>query len=220
MKKSGNFNGENQNHTQIHPMENKLDILTRKLYDEGVEKARKEAEEIVGKANREAAEMLAEARAQADSIVRAGQEEAGRLKKRAEAETALSVKQAVASLKQQIADLVSGRIAAEWGKAGFQETAFVQELLLTVVKKWEITSGTADLECILPEKEKQAFSALVAAKYKELLHKGLEIKTGSLPETFVLQPRDGGYKITFSEELFEAFFRPYLKKLAKELLYA
>ncbi len=201
-------------------MENKLDILTRKLYEEGVEKASKEAEEIIGKANEEAAGVLAEARAKADNIVRAGQEEADRLKKRAEAETALGVKQAVAALKQQITDLVSGRIAAELARTGFEEKAFVQELLVTVVKKWDVASGTMDLECILPEKEKKAFSELIAVKYKELLDKGLEIKAGSLPDTFVLQPRDGGYKITFSEELFEVFFRPYLKKWAKELLYA
>lgn len=30
-------------------MENKLGVLTKKLYDEGVEKARKEADEIIDK---------------------------------------------------------------------------------------------------------------------------------------------------------------------------
>ena len=39
-------------------MENKLDILTKKLYEEGVEKARTEAEEIVRKAKEEAAKLI------------------------------------------------------------------------------------------------------------------------------------------------------------------
>lgn len=45
-------------------MENKLQELTKKLYDEGLEKGRAEADRLVGEAKNEAAKIVAEARAQ------------------------------------------------------------------------------------------------------------------------------------------------------------
>ena len=51
-------------------MENKLQELTKKLYDEGLEKGRAEADRLVGEAKNEAAKIVAEARAQAEEIVK------------------------------------------------------------------------------------------------------------------------------------------------------
>lgn len=42
-------------------MENKLDVLTKKLYEEGVDKANQEAEKIIAQAKEKAAKLIAEA---------------------------------------------------------------------------------------------------------------------------------------------------------------
>ena len=57
-------------------MENKLQQLTQKLYDEGLEKGRAEADRLVAEAKKEAAKIVAEARAQAEDIVRKAQDKA------------------------------------------------------------------------------------------------------------------------------------------------
>ena len=49
-------------------MENKLDILTQKLYNEGVDKARQEAENIINQAKQEAEKIIADAKAKAAKI--------------------------------------------------------------------------------------------------------------------------------------------------------
>ena len=72
---------------------------------------------------------------------------------------------------------------------------------------------------ILSDDEKTQFESFVATKYKELLDKGLRVKAGNVEGEFVIQPKDGGYQITFSEELFEAFFSQYMRSFTKELLY-
>lgn len=72
---------------------------------------------------------------------------------------------------------------------------------------------------ILSEEEKDKFQKFVAAKYKELLDKGLEIKVGDTNGAFVIQPKDGSYQIAFSEELFESFFNQYMRSFTKSLLY-
>lgn len=50
-------------------MENKLQQLTQKLYDEGLEKGRAEAERLVAEAKTNAAKIVKEAEAQAAKIL-------------------------------------------------------------------------------------------------------------------------------------------------------
>lgn len=200
-------------------MENKLDVLTRKLYEEGIDKANQEAEKLLARAREDAAKLIADAEAKAKAIQTGALAEAENLKKKAESEMALSARQAITALKQAITNLISGKVAGEMAKAGFKEEAFVQEMLVEVVKKWDVTSGNLDLEMILSAEEKDKFQKFVATKYKELLDKGLEVKVGNTDGAFVIQPKDGSYQIAFSEELFESFFNQYMRSFTKGLLY-
>lgn len=200
-------------------MENKLDVLTKKLYEEGVEKANQEAEKIIAQAKENATKLVAEAEAKAKEIKAGAEAEAENLKKKAESEMALSARQAITALKQSITQLISGEVAGEMARAGFKDQAFVQELLVEIVKKWDVASGNLNLEVILCEQEKSDFQNFVKSKYKELLDRGLEIKVGNTEGAFVIQPKNGGYQIAFSEQLFEAFFNQYIRSFTKGLLY-
>ncbi len=200
-------------------MENKLDLLTKKLYEEGVNKANQEAERIIAKAREEAAALVAAAEAEAKDIRAAALTDSDHLKKKAESEMTLSARQAITALKQSISGLISGEVATEIARAGFKDADFVREMLVTIVKKWDVASGNLNLEVILSEEEKERFEKYVAAKYKELLDRGLEIKVGTTGGAFIVQPKDGGYQIAFSEELFEAFFNQYMRSFTKKLLY-
>lgn len=200
-------------------MENKLDVLTKKLYDEGVEKAKQEAEQIITNAKQEAAKLIAAAEAQAQEIKAGASAEAENLKKKAESEMALSARQAVTALKQSVTGLIAGEVAAGMAKTGFEDKTFVQQLLISIVQKWDVASGNLNLEILLSEDEKKQFQNFVTEKYKTLLDKGLEIKVGGLKDAFVIQPKGGGYQIAFSEQLFEAFFNQYMRSFTKSLLY-
>ncbi len=200
-------------------MENRLDILTRKLYDEGVDKANREAERLINRARQEAVELLAAAETEVAMMKAEADREIESLKKRADSEIAISVRQSIAALKQSITGLVAGRIAGDIARAGFEDKTFVQELLVSIVKKWDITSGKLDLELLLSAEEKADFEKFVAEKHKELLDKGLEIKVRECNEGFVIQPKGDGYQIIFSETLFEVFFGQYIRNFTKALLY-
>lgn len=200
-------------------MENKLDILTKKLYDEGVDKARQEAENIISQAKQEAEKIVAEAKAKADQMNADAEADVANLKKKAESEMTLSARQAITALKQAITNLVAGNVAGEVAKVGFEEKAFIQELVMTIVKKWDVAGGNLDMEILLSADEKDKFESFVAEKYKDLLDKGLTVNAGNLEEGFVIQPKDGGFQIAFSEKLFEAFFNQYIKGFTKKLLF-
>ena len=193
-------------------MENKLDVLTKKLYEEGVDKANQEAEKIIAQAKEKAAKLIAEAEEQAKGIKAGAATEVENMKKKAESEMTLSARQAITAL-------ISGEVAGNIAKAGFKDEAFVQEMIVAILKKWDVASGNLNLELILSEEEKEKFQQFVATKYKELLDKGLEIKVGDHTDAFVIQPKDGGYQVAFSEKLFETFFNQYMRSFTKSLLY-
>ena len=200
-------------------MENKLDVLTKKLYEEGVDKANQEAEKIIAQAKEKAAKLIAEAEEQAKGIKAGAATEVENMKKKAESEMTLSARQAITALKQSITSLISGEVAGNIAKAGFKDEAFVQEMIVAILKKWDVASGNLNLELILSEEEKEKVQQFVATKYKELLDKGLEIKVGDHTDAFVIQPKDGGYQVAFSEKLFETFFNQYMRSFTKSLLY-
>ena len=116
-------------------MENKLDVLTKKLYEEGVDKANQEAEKIIAQAKEKAAKLIAEAEEQAKGIKAGAATEVENMKKKAESEMTLSARQAITALKRSITSLISGEVAGNIAKAGFKDEAFVQEMIVAILKR-------------------------------------------------------------------------------------
>jgi V/A-type H+-transporting ATPase subunit E len=132
----------------------------------------------------------------------------------------MSVKQTVASLKQQLTNLISNKIAVDMTTAAFKDDEFVRELMSRIIEKWN-AEGNASLNVMMNDKEKEAFEKYLLAKHKSLMNGNLTLVTNaSQKEGFVVQPKDGSYKITFSEKVFEEFFNAYIKEYSKKLLFS
>lgn len=200
--------------------DNKLDILTKKIYSEGIEKAQKDAQDILQKAQNEAQEIINKAQVQAKKINDDANAEAANLRQKTEAEMSMSVKQAIASLKQQITSLISENISKTITTTAFKDKDFINELMATIIKKWTPENGNLNLTVTLNEKEKTQFEQFLAQKHKELLDKGLNIAVNpTQKEGFVIQSKEESYHITFSEDVFNNFFDAYIKNYSKKLLY-
>ena len=200
-------------------MSTSLDQLTKKLYDEGVGKANAEAEIIIAEAKKKAEQLVADAQAEAQKISEKSIADAESLKKKSESEIAMAVKSAETTLKQNITSMLADSVAAKMSSAIVSDKKYVQELIMALVQKWSVNEGSLDLAVALSEAEKAEFAKYVAANYKEILDKGLEIKVGNMAAGFSVGPKDGSYQIAFTEELFNAFFSQYLRGITKELLY-
>ena len=200
--------------------DNKLELLTKKIYEEGIEKAQQDAQDILNKAKNEADNIVKEAENKANAIIEKAQCESAALRQKTETELGMSAKQAVAALKQQITNLISNNIAVDMTTAAFKDEDFVRELMAKIIEKWN-AEGNVDLNVITNEKEKEEFEKYLLAKHKNLLDNNLTIVTNSnQKEGFVIQPKDGSYKVTFSEKVFEEFFNSYLKDYSKKLLFS
>ena len=184
------------------------------------EEAVHDANEILEKAKKDAENIIKEAEAKANSIVEKANNDAANLKQKTEAELGMSVKQTIASLKQQLTNLISNKVAVDMTTTAFKDEDFVRELMCKIIEKWN-AEGNVNLNVLMNNKEKEEFEKYLLAKHKNLLDNKLTLVTNtSQKDGFVVQPKDGSYKITFSEKVFEEFFNSYIKEYSKKLLFS
>lgn len=202
-------------------MENKLQELTQKLYNEGVEKAKQEAERILAEAKAEAEKLKHNAQDEALKIVADAENKSAELKKSVEAELALAAKQSIRSLKQEITELIVSKAIDQPVKNSFNDDAFVKEMIETLIKNWDAKSSEEiKLSVLLPAEKEEAFQNFFTDKTQKQLRTGLEVSySDAIKGGFKIGPADGSYKISFSEEDFENFFKAYLRPKTVDLLF-
>ena len=202
-------------------MENKLQELTRKLYDEGLEKGRADADKLVADAKAEAARLVAEAKAEAEAIVKAAEAKAEDLRKNSMAEISLAGKQAVAKLKEQVAEMIIAKSTVEGVKAANLDAEFVKKMLLEVAPNWNgASSENVSLSAMLPEAKKAELDAAIEKSAKELLAAGVEVGySKNVKSGFKVGAKNGGYYISFSDEDFNALLGEYLRDKVAALIF-
>ncbi|MDL2319627.1 hypothetical protein LJC45_00645 [Alistipes sp. OttesenSCG-928-B03] len=202
-------------------MENKLQELTQRLYDEGLSKGRQEAETLVSDAQAQARKIVADARAEAERIVREAETRSADLQKNAMTELNLAGKQAVARLKQSIQEMVTARaLGTSVGEAAM-DPAFVRETLVAVCRNWQGSgAGNVTLSALLPESMRDKLDAEFERSVKESLGGGLEIAySNGVKSGFRIGPKDGSFHINFTDDGFDALLGEYLRPKVSQVLY-
>ncbi|MBN2610866.1 MAG: hypothetical protein JXB00_04840 [Bacteroidales bacterium] len=202
-------------------MQNKLQELTEKIYQEGISKGNAEAEKIIAEAKKEAENIISEAKQEADSLLKAAKKKSDEIKSNGDAELKLSSRQALAALKQQLTDLINGSVVSHAVSGAFGDKDFVRGIIETAIKNWNASSaGNMDITLLVPENDEKSLREYFVKSAKELLDKGIEIKgDGAVKSGFQISPRDGGYKISFTENDFNNFFKQYMRPKLAELLF-
>ncbi len=202
-------------------MENKLQELTRKLYDEGLEKGRTEADRLVAEAKTRAAKIVADAQAQAENLLRQAQAKAEDTEKNTLTEIALAGKQAVARIKSEIASLIVAKAVDGGVKEAAVDPAFIKEMLLAVAKNWNgADAGKVELKALLPEAERAKLDEAFEKSAKELLAAGIEVGYSKEVRTgFKVGAKEGGYYISFSDADMEALLGEYLREKVSRMLF-
>ena len=212
---------ENNNQIYNVTMENKLQQLTQKLYDEGLEKGRAEAEQLVAEAKAQAAQIVAEAQAQAADIVKKAEIKAEDVGKNTMTEIALAGKQAVAKIKEQIARLIIAKSSEKGVKDAAMDPQFIKEMLVSVAKNWSGSdSGKVELVALLSDENRQLLDAAFAKCTGELLSAGIEVGySKDVKSGFKVSQKDGGYYISFSDADLQALLEEYLRDRVAQMLF-
>ena len=200
-------------------MQNKLQELTDKLYNEGLAKGKQEGEEILAKAKVQAEEIVAKAHAEAAAIVAAAKKDAEDLKTKVESDVKMAASQSVAATKKDIETLVVAKMTEAEVKNALTSADFVKEVILAVAKGFN-TEEPVDLEVVLPEALKKDLEGFVAKELANALKGNVEASfSKKVAGGFTIGPKDGGYFISFTDETFNALISEYLRPATKKLLF-
>lgn len=202
-------------------MDNRLQELTDKIYQEGISKGNEEAEKIVSDARAEAAKIVAEAEKEAEQLVSEATRKSAELKENTQSELKMAARQSVDALKQELISVVNGSVTEDSIKATMADVKFIQQCIETAVKNWATRHDEEiDMKILVPEANEKAIVTYFSGAAKNVLNKGFKIESVSgLKTGFQLAPADGGYKISFTEGDFVNFFKEFLRPKVVELLF-
>ncbi len=211
-------NLSSKNHSD---MEGKLRELTDRIYQEGVERARKEAEQILTQAHTQAEQLRRQAELDAQRLRDSAAIEVAQLKENTLAELRLAAAQAKAELKQQISRLISARLLNEPLQQAVQDKKFLQDVIQIAVQHWRPDrDANPGLQLLLPEEARTQLEAYLSGQVRALLGKGLQVGYSTqLKDGFRIGPADGSYLVSFSSEDFERFFSLHLRAQVDKLLF-
>lgn len=200
-------------------MQNKLQELTDKLYNEGLSKGKLEGEEIVAKAQAQADSILAQAQSKADAIIAQARKEAEDIKLKVTSDVKMAARESIASTKQDIESLIVAKMAAEPVAKALSDVDFTKAIIKEVAGKFSVQES-ADLELVLPESLKAELEPFVTGELASLLKKEIKAEfSKKISGGFTIGPKDGGWFISLTDETFGELIGAFLRPATKKILF-
>ena len=200
-------------------MQNKLQELTDKLYNEGLSKGKQEGEELLAKAKAQVDDMLAKAQAEAAQIIAAAQKQAEEIRTKTASDIKMASSQSIAATKKDIETLIVGKMTGDAVKKTLSSPDFIKDLIKTVAEKFT-TDGPVDLNLILPESLKNDLEPFATKELGKILGAGVQASfSKKIAGGFQIGPKDEGWFVSFTEETFNQLISEYLRPATKKLLF-
>ena len=200
-------------------MQNKLQELTDKLYNEGLSKGKQEGEELLAKAKAQVDEMITKAQAEAAQIIAAAQKQAEEIRTKTASDVKMAANQSIAATKKDIETLIVCKMTGEAVKTALSSADFIKDLIKTVAEKFT-TEGPVDLNLILPESLKNDLEPFATKELGKILGAGVQASfSKKIAGGFQIGPKDEGWFVSFTEETFNQLISEYLRPATKKLLF-
>ena len=132
-------------------MDNKLQELTDRLYQEGLSKGRQEADQLLEKARKEAQEIVAKAQEEAEAIRSDAEKRAVKIRTMVQGDIKMASTQTISALKQEVENMVITKAVAGPVDAALSDEGFVKDLIAMVVRAFNAANPDGmGLDVILP----------------------------------------------------------------------
>ena len=196
-------------------MESKIQELTNKLLNEGVEKGKIEAEKIVAAAKEESAKIVANAKNEAADIEATARKNADTIKENTVSELKMYSAQALSALKTEVTNVLTDATVNEVVKKVVADKDFMNQFILKLAEKWG-----AQEDIVISTEDADGLKAVFAKQAKAFLDKSVKIEgVHGQKAMFTIQPADGSYKVNFGEAEFEDYFKSFLRPQLVEMLF-
>lgn len=200
-------------------MQNKLQELTDKLYNEGLSKGREEGEALLAKAKSQAADIVAEAEKKAAEIMTKAEKEAEAYKVKVAGDLKMAASQSVQATRKDIEDLVVFKMTGSATEKALSDEAFVKEVIKAVAEKFNAETAM-DLNLVLPETLKSSLEPFVKNELSIILKGQVNASfSKKIAGGFTIGPKDGSYFISLTDETFKELISEYLRPATRKLLF-
>lgn len=200
-------------------MQNKLQELTDKLYNEGLSKGREEGETLLAKAKSQAADIVAEAEKKAAEIMTKAEKEAEAYKVKVAGDLKMAASQSVQATRKDIEDLVVFKMTGSATEKALSDEAFVKEVIKAVAEKFNAETAM-DLNLVLPETLKSSLEPFVKNELSTILKGQVNASfSKKIAGGFTIGPKDGSYFISLTDETFKELISEYLRPATRKLLF-
>jgi len=200
-------------------MQNKLQELTEKLYNEGLSKGKAEGEQLLAKAREEAEAIVAKAKEEAAAIIAKAEKDSDDLKQKVDSDLKMASAQCLQATKKDIENLLVDNISKDKTEAVLKDSAFIKEIISSVAKKFDAQQA-AELELVLPESLKKDLEPWVKGELAKSLSKGVNASfSKKIAGGFSIGPKDGGWFVSLTDESFDKLIAEYLRPVTRKLLF-
>lgn len=195
-------------------MDNKIQMLTEQLYNEGVAKGMAKQEEIVKEAQAQAEKIIADAKAEAEAIVEEAKSSALQEQQNSIREITLASRQMTSDVKHHLETMVVAKVVSGDVASAFKDDTFVKELIVEMVK-----SGAKDYTISVAADKKAEIEKFVASKLSATLPELEIVGDAAIKLGFKVQPKGEGYYISFTDRDFDTLLKSYLRPKVLEILF-
>lgn len=201
-------------------MQDKLQQLTEKLYNEGLAKGKQEAESLLQSAKEESEKMLASAREECRLLKEKTEKECSDLRQKAEGDIKTASRQALSQIKQDIEGAVKMKAVSAPVKEALSSPEFMQSLIKTVVSAFGAGKDATSLDIVLPEDMKEKLSLFLNGELASSFANGLNVNfSKDLGAGFRVSQKDSGYFIDFTDGSFEKIIAEYIRPKTRKLIF-
>ena len=197
-------------------MQDKLQELTDRLYNEGLNKGKEEGERILLEARKKADEITASAKEEADRIIAEAQKQAEELKSKVASDLKTASAQCLQATRQDVENVLSEVKPRET----LSDPDFLKKLITAVAEGLSAGQQARDLDLVLPETLRDSLESWVqgelSAKLKSSVSASFSKKVAG---GFTIAPRGDGWYLSFTDESFDALIREYLRPVTRKLIF-
>jgi len=202
-------------------MTSKIQELTEKIYQEGVDKAQNQANILLKEAEDTAVELINGAQQTADNIILEAERKSQEIYQGIKEELESITRQVIAIAKQKITDSIVTDSSKKLTKVLLDDKHFLKALILELVNKWDMGNGSIDdLSLLLSEKQlKELDGIFKSTALQTLQSKNQILIDSSIKNGFQIISNSEGFKVSFSDEDLETFLKKFMKPKIQEYLF-
>ncbi len=201
-------------------MDDRILELTEKIYQDGILKAGEEASAIIHEAKFKAEDILAEAEKKAEQIISKAGMEAAEIKKNTHEEIKQASHQAINSVKQKIAELITLKITEQPLKDILDDKTYISGIISQMVSYWEKSNNIEGFNLEFPVAMLKDTENMVLKTIQDQFGQKMNISFNQkIQNGFRISPAGSNYIISFTEQDFSKFFSNFLRPKTIQILY-